>query len=235
MFTMLIHTEDVKEQTLLEAVSKDVTSRISDEKVNIIYDINQGEWEPDCAVVNICAPHGLDYARELRARCPEVEIMLIADSTISPMKYLNPQIRPLSLVIMPYSEKELSGVIQELLQKLLSNENGGIWIDTLNGKVKLQYSSILYLEASNKMISIRLNSIEYSIYGSLDKYEQQLPDNFVRCHRSYIVNANRISKVKFSENYLVLDDQLRLPLSRTCKQAIREVIGHGNSEKEVLS
>ncbi|MBR3600437.1 MAG: LytTR family transcriptional regulator DNA-binding domain-containing protein, partial [Lachnospiraceae bacterium] len=168
-------------------------------------------------------------------RYPEAEIMLIADSTISPMKYLNPQIRPLSLAIKPYSDSELSLVMQEFVSKLLARDDGGIWIDTLSGKVKLAYSSILYLEASNKMISIRQNSMEYSIYGSLEKLEQELPDEFVRCHRSYIVNSKRISKVKFSENYLVLDDGLRLPLSRTCKQAIREVIGRGNSEKEVLS
>jgi len=139
------------------------------------------------------------------------------------------------IMIKPYSKNEVEEVVGEFLHKLLAEEEGGMWIDTSDGKIKVQYNNILYLEASNKMLSLRLNSMEYNIYGSLDKFEKSLPDSFVRCHRSYIVNGTFISKVRFSENYLVLNNQIQIPLSRTYKQAIRGLMSNGHNEKEILS
>ncbi len=230
MFTILVHSEDEEERALLLDICKEVTAHISNEKVNMVYDISEADSDVECVIVNICNNNGLEYVKNIRWKYPNVEVMLIADATISPMKYLNPQIRPLSLSIKPYSDAEIREVINEFLHKLLAEEEGGMWIDTSDGKIKVQYSSILYLEASNKMLCVRLNSVEYNIYGSLDKYERNLPESFVRCHRGYIVNSHYISKVRFSENYLLLNGEIEIPLSRTYKQAIRGVINNGNSE-----
>jgi len=230
MFTMLVHSRDEEERGLLYDICKEITAHISNEKVNMIYDISEADSDIECAVVNICENDGLEYVKNIRWKYPNVEVMLIADATISPMKYLNPQIRPLSLVIRPYSNEEIKEVMGGFLHKHLAEEEGGMWIDTSDGKIKVQYSSILYLEASNKMLCVRLNSVEYNIYGSLDKYEASLPESFVRCHRSYIVNSHYISKVRFSENYLVLNGEIEIPLSRTYKQVIRGVISNGNNE-----
>ncbi|MBE5932632.1 MAG: LytTR family transcriptional regulator [Lachnospiraceae bacterium] len=235
MFTMLIHSEDEEEREFLCDICKEVTAHVSNEKINIIYDISEADSEPECAIVNICEDDGLEYVKNIRNKFSNIEVMLIADAKISPMKYLNPQIRPISLAIKPYSKNEVEEVVGEFLHKLLAEEEGGMWIDTSDGKIKVQYNNILYLEASNKMLSLRLNSMEYNIYGSLDKFEKSLPDSFVRCHRSYIVNGTFISKVRFSENYLVLNNQIQIPLSRTYKQAIRGLMSNGHNEKEILS
>ena len=204
MFTMLMHTESDEEQKLLRGLVKEVTALISDEKVNIIYHVYEADSEPECAIVNICDEAKLEYAKDIRKRYPDIDLMLISSGSISPMKYLNPQIRPLSLAIVPYGTNEIKEVIRDFLHKVIAVEEGGMWIDTYEGKIKVNYRNILYLEAANKMVSIRLDSVEYSIYGSLEKLEKDLPENFVRCHRSYIVNTGYISRVRYSENYIQL-------------------------------
>ncbi len=234
MFTMLMHTESDEEKKLLRELVKEVTALISDEKVNIIYDVYETDSEPECAIVNICDEGKLEYAKDIRSRYPNIELMLISNGSISPMKYLNPQIRPLSLAIVPYGTNEIKEVIRDFLHKVIAVEEGGMWIDTYDGKIKVNYNSILYLEATNKMLRIRLDSVEYSIYGSLEKLEKDLPEVFVRCHRSYIVNTGYISKVRYSENYIQLKNQVQIPMSRSHKQVIKEVLEHG-TDKEILS
>lgn len=234
MFTMLMYTESDEEKKLLRELVKEVTALISDEKVNIIYDVYEADSEPECAIVNICDESKLEYAKDIRSRYPNIELMLISNGSISPMKYLNPQIRPLSLAIVPYETNEIKEVIRDFLHKIIAVDGGGMWIETSDGKIKVNYSSILYLEATNKMLRVRLDSVEYSIYGSLEKLEKELPEVFVRCHRSYIVNTGYISKVRYSENYIQLKNQVQIPMSRSHKQVIKEVLDHGTN-KEILS
>ena len=36
---------------------------------------------------------------------------------------------------------------------------------------------------------------DYEIYSSFSKIQNTLPDNFIRCHKSYIANTNNIIKI----------------------------------------
>lgn len=56
------------------------------------------------------------------------------------------------------------------------------------------YEEIQYLEARDKKIILHVNKYEISFYSSLQKLEKILPDYFIRCHRSYIVNFMFIQK-----------------------------------------
>lgn len=235
MFTIIIRSQVEEERELLKKMCKEVTAHLSNEKLNLIYDISDASYTPECAIVDICEKEGFSFMKEIRERYPNIEIMLIADAGISPMKYLNPQIRPISLAIKPYEEKEISQVVRDFIYRFLVEDEGAMWIDGPDGKIKIQYKNIMYFEATNKMLSVRLDSVEYIIYGSLEKLEKTLPDSFIRCHRGFIVNHNYISKVRFSENYLVLNSGIQIPLSRTYKQAIRRIINNGQDEKEILS
>ena len=44
------------------------------------------------------------------------------------------------------------------------------------------------------------NSRDYEIYSSFSKIQDKLPDNFVRCHKSFIANIDNITKVESTNN-----------------------------------
>ena len=53
---------------------------------------------------------------------------------------------------------------------------------------------------------------------SMKKIEEHLPSNrFMRIHRSYIINLNKISEVK--KNHVILDDDTSLPIGDNYKDA----------------
>ena len=65
------------------------------------------------------------------------------------------------------------------------------------------YTQILYLEAREKKLILHSGQEELSFYGSLREMEKVLPEYFVRCHRSYIVNFMHISRLDLSQDNLL--------------------------------
>lgn len=223
MISLLIYHCDEKEKAVIKKMSSKIVAYDSDEKLDILEDIDPS-IVPNLAIVNICGPEGIDAMHRVREAYGKVEIMLISDVKVSPMQYLNPVIHPLSLVIAPYSEEELQKTLREFIGMMFTASDGEIWVDGYNGKTKVSLASILYVEAKNKMLNIRLESVEYSIYGTLEQFLAKLPGYFKRCHRAVVVNTRYIQSVRFSENYIKLNNGEMVPLSRSCKQDFKEMI-----------
>lgn len=223
MITLLIYGCKQNEFDMLKRKSADIVAKVSDEKLVICDDL-ECETNPELAVVNICTEGGMDNVYKVRERYKDVAIMLVSNTSISPMQYLNPVIHPISLIISPYGDDELDTVLTDFIQKRLDENEDGLWLDSYDGKVKALYSNILYVEALNKMLNIRLETVEYSVYGSLEQYEKKLPSTFLRCHRGVIVNTRFIEKVRFSENYIRLKNGEQIPLSRSYKQNFKEMM-----------
>lgn len=223
MITLLIYGCKQTEYESIREKSADVVAKTSDEKLVVFQELDSDK-NPDLAIVNICTEGGLDNVYKVREAYKDAAIMLVSNTSISPMQYLNPVIHPISLIICPYSDEEMYNVLLDFIPKCLDDNDDGIWIDSYDGKVKALYNNILYVEALNKMLNIRLETVEYSVYGSLDQYEKKLPSTFLRCHRGVIVNTRFIEKVRFSENYIRLKNGEQIPLSRTYKQNFKEMM-----------
>ena len=70
---------------------------------------------------------------------------------------------------------------------------------------------------------------EEQCYEKLDNLEQQLPDSFLRCHKSFLVNMDKITG--FLPNGIQLSDGTVASVSRTklkeSKQKYFQYIGMG--------
>ena len=90
------------------------------------------------------------------------------------------------------------------------------------GQRRIAYRDILYLEAQDKLLNINTEHFSLSVRGSLNALAGTLPEDFVRCHRSYIVNRSYIERLDLPGMELHLTTQERLPISRSYKEALRE-------------
>ena len=95
-------------------------------------------------------------------------------------------------------------------------------LENREGRLSIPFSHIYYLEVREKRVFVRLKEKEYSKYDTLEHMIQELPEGFIRCHRSFVVNGQCISRVKLSENCIYLADDIQVPLSRSYKAAIKE-------------
>lgn len=104
---------------------------------------------------------------------------------------------------LPKSETE-----QQLLVK-----DGRVWI-------KIPCAEITYLEADANYTKIQLrNGKSRLVRYSLSELGVDLPSDFMRIHKSFIVNLVQVSAVGATEVTL---DSLRIPIGRTYQQELNE-------------
>ena len=164
--------------------------------------------------------------RAFRKHCEGAMLMLIADPAVSPLEYLRPGIAPDSLILRPLEEKRLGEANREFvssfLERFRETDTKRFLVDTRLEKVLIPCSQIYYFEARDKKLFVRTRHEEYPFYDTMDALEKRLPEMFRRCHRSYIVNTEKIARIVSPGNYLDLSDGLGVPLSRSYRAQFRE-------------
>ena len=86
---------------------------------------------------------------------------------------------------------------------------------------KFHYSSVDYIEGSRSYVTYSTTSGKITTTGILKQVEETLnPSVFVRIHRSFIVNLNKIDRISSQE---VVIRNTELPLSRKYKKGVLEI------------
>jgi DNA-binding LytR/AlgR family response regulator len=83
-------------------------------------------------------------------------------------------------------------------------------------------NQILFFEAANKKVRLRTKAQEFEFYDSLNSLEERLPPKFIRIHKSFIVNSERIINVDFVGMLVYFDDGSSAMISRTRKAALKD-------------
>ena len=90
----------------------------------------------------------------------------------------------------------------------------------LNDRTKVYVSELMYIKSDDHYLNIFLqDSKSVFVRGSLKDMNRELPPNFKRCHRSYIVNQNYISKIESS--VIILVDGSSIPISKSYRGELK--------------
>lgn len=222
-----------EENAYLEDMSKEIIAINSDEKMEIsIYNEISTFQEYvssievlDLVYIDVTLEGAVELAEKIRKVHSEVRIMLIADLTISPVKYIKPGIMAAALVLRPF-EKEL---VRERLEEVLSifsdkeEVEGRFSLEYKGERVLIPYENILYFESREKKIFVGLENTEYGFYDTMKSLEEKLPKCFIRCSQSYIFNHNKLKKIVLNENVVELYTGITLPISRRYRKKMKEL------------
>ena len=90
--------------------------------------------------------------------------------------------------------------------------------------VKVCIPDIRYIEGMSEYLKIWLEGEQKPIITllSMKKMEERLPDYFMRIHRSYIVNLNKIQEV--NKNRVIIDAQTYLPIGDMYKETFQRYL-----------
>ena len=99
-----------------------------------------------------------------------------------------------------------------------------IFLKTEYRIVKVSISDIRYVEAMSEYLKVYLEGDAKPIVTllSMKKMEERLPDNFMRIHRSYIVNLNMIQEV--NKNRVIMDADTYLPIGDMYKETFQQYL-----------
>lgn len=184
----------------------------------------------DLSVLEVARDEDISLIRRVRAFREQADMMLMAEGSISPMKYMTPDIRACSLLLKPFSREDMESVVHEFIsafyrKRELPTEENSIVIENREGRTVVPYSHIYYIEAREKKVYFRLRDREYSKYDTLENVKAQLPQGFIQSHRSFVLNTRYLEKVKLSENTVYLEHGIMVPLARSFKASIKEYLG----------
>ncbi len=118
--------------------------------------------------------------------------------------------------------------LMALSQNLQEDKNDVLAIPIQGGFEYIPLNEIEYLEADGSYVQIYCNNNSCkTVSKNLKYFENALADNsnFIRPHRSFLVNLDYVTNYSKSEGgYLLLKRNVQIPISRERKQAIQEIL-----------
>lgn len=236
MITMLIHDRDKKEQEYIRYLAKQKAAYLTDEKweylltnrLQELSDLVQNDPLLHIICMDITEERALEMLKDIRSKYRQAFLMVVADTSLSPMKYMNPGILPTSLLLKPCDKENVRQVVEELLDAYVDaffakEDQNSFVINSKEGKIHIPYSQIFYFESREKKVFVQTGSEEYGFYSTIEKMEEELPPYFMRCHRSFIVNTRKIRKVMLSKNLICMYEDRMVPLSRSYKAVMKDL------------
>lgn len=125
-------------------------------------------------------------------------------------------------------QKNIAPDIITNLQSLFSSEKTKkLAIATSNGTLFISTNDIQYIEADGSYTKIYTQEQTYMTSKKIKEYEILLRhnSNFIRVHRSFIVNVNKIIKYSKTEGFLLeIQTNDFIPVGREKKQEVEELI-----------
>lgn len=155
---------------------------------------------------------GFDIAEKINESEPTLIIFV---TTHDELVFSSLKFQPFRFVRKSFLSNELGEVVDDI-NKVLSKRAAGkkFKLQTKSHDVYIDVEQIIYVEIYGHWLHVYTNDGDVlDCYGILSDYESQLePFDFVRTHKSYLVNCRYIRSVE--KEQVVLDNKTSVPLSR---------------------
>lgn len=200
------------------------------------------ETEPDLILLDIHLKgdvDGVELAAKIKQEfdIPFIFLTAYADKpTIDRAK----TVEPYGFIVKPFDDKDLRSAIEIALYKhnkdkerfepktatpLSENTftSDHLFVKVKHRMIKIALKDILWVEAYDNYSFIITQGHKYLISSTLKEMDSKLPSNtFVRTHRSYIVNLEKIDA--FEENSLIINEKA-IPIGKSFR---KELMGKFN-------
>lgn len=184
---------------------------LSDERVDAIFcDINM----PDL--------NGMDFVKSLTA--PPLVVFTTAYSEYAIEGF---KVNAVDYLLKPFGMQDFMRAANRLQERLSvpasapAETDDTLFLKTDYRIVKVNIPDIRYVEAMSEYLKVWIEGEAKPIITllSMKKMEERLPGNFMRVHRSYIINLDKIQEV--NKNRVIMDTDTYLPIGDLYKEAFQ--------------
>lgn len=96
-----------------------------------------------------------------------------------------------------------------------TSANSYFFVKSSGQQHKINFDEILYVESIKDYVNIKTDNQEYIVLDTLKSLENQLPENFARVHKSFILNLDKIEKIDVRNVFL--NSGKEIPIGETYK------------------
>lgn len=144
------------------------------------------------------------------------------------------QVDAIGYILKPFDDQRIYAALTKVYQQLQTSsdtttqelENLRIALPLSDRIVMIDPTQILFASVENSQLTIVLPKKNYQLNESLNWLEQRLDTHqFMRTHRSFIVNLNKITEIQpwFNHTYqLTLTNNAKIPVSRSFVPSLKK-------------
>ena len=183
--------------------------------------------------INMPDMNGINLGKIISKIYPEIKIIFITaykDYAVDAF-----EVKAFDYLLKPYSEERIRNLLKSLVSTKsvdnILNRNTSLKKITINMDEKiyvLSLSDVDYIEANEKETLIFAKKKRYVSKIKISKWEEMLEGyNFYRCHRSYIVNLDKIVEIEqwFNSSWIIKlkNYSSTIPVSRNNIKELKEL------------
>jgi DNA-binding LytR/AlgR family response regulator len=138
--------------------------------------------------------------------------------------------KPIAYILKPFDSLMLQNTIELAVAQFAGEDRGalnekdivvkdGFFIKEKNSLFKVPMAGIHYIQSEDKYCTLHTDDRKFVLRISLQDILSSLPENFIRIHRSLVVDASKIQRVDMDNNELQLKN-ITLPIGATYKNML---------------
>lgn len=164
--------------------------------------------------IQLTGMNGMQIAKRLRAEHYTGSIIFL--TSYHEFVFEGYEVHALNYLLKPLNIHSLHTCLNEVYSTLIKQ----YYIFRSNQDIiQIEYKNILLFSTYYHTIDILTSNGNFNQYATLNSILTHLPKEFVRVHRSYIVNMTHIHKI--SGNTITLSNQIQIPIGRRYLNCIR--------------
>ena len=107
------------------------------------------------------------------------------------------KVKTFDYIPKPFTQERIEDTLVRLVNDMQNIPNRYL---TLSNKSIIKQDDIQYIKKDGMKLIVCTDSERYVSYNSFNAIQACLPDNFVRCHKSYIANIDNIINIQTNTN-----------------------------------
>lgn len=161
-------------------------------------------------------PTGIELVDALISRSGDVQVIYVSGYLeYAPDAY---RTRHTWLLAKPVRQESLNAALERALDNLDRSRKGSLLVRSGSSLVQVVPSKILYVESDRRKVRIHEQARTIETYAKIDDIQRRLPEQFVRCHKSFLVNMDCIAELRASD--VILSNGEEIPVSQRRRRAL---------------
>ena len=178
--------------------------------------------------INMPDLNGMDFVKSLA-----VPPLIVFTTAYSEYAVEGFKINAVDYLLKPFGLQDLQRAANRIKDRLTesvaaakpaTDSTDSLFLKTDYRIVKVNIPDIRYVEAMSEYLKVWIEGEAKPIITllSMKKMEEHLPNNFMRIHRSYIINLDKIQEV--NKNRVIMDSDTYLPIGDLYKDAFQSYL-----------
>lgn len=206
---------------LIESQYKDVDIKLFEEPMKFEeYMLNSSENTIDIMIMDIFfeTDNGIQVAKRIQKRYPTLPLIYLTGYIDYARDIFESD--PIYFLVKPIESGKLYDAINRAIEKCDTKK---YMVLKSRGEVhRIYHDDVIYIESEKKSLHIHTNKSAITCISKMSDMESKMPEEFIRIHQSFLVNANYIDV--FDSTKVKLNIGKELPISRYRGKNVKEKI-----------